>query len=218
MRYTRVKIRTRERNTAYSGSTISECQRSESMSRSKRRSRLAAEPVFVTDKAALRGPGAREDERPIYMLRQAYQGVNQLICREHTGETGGVLTGTAAGRSILIRGFIEAKYSQGTPAALAFTRDTWTYIQQERGRKFPGQTILGWVQIRPNLGVELTEYDRFVQTYYFGRSYQFLYVIDPIQRQEGIYRWCGEELVRYRGLYVVSGRPGRSRSGRGGEG
>ena len=103
---------------------------------------------------------------------------------------------------IIIRGFIEAKYCEGTPTTLKFTHESWEYIHRNIDEKYPKYKIVDWIHTHPNFGIFLSEYDKFIQNNYFNEENKIAYLIDPIQNIEGFYFWINGNIEKCKGFYV----------------
>lgn len=147
-----------------------------------------------------------QEDKTIYIAQSTYKEIHRFTKDKTTNESGGVLLGNVVeefGKThIVIRAFIEAKYSEGTPTTLKFTHETWEYIHNEAEKKYPNYKILGWIHTHPDFGIFLSEYDKFIQENFFKDANQIAYVVDPIQNIEGFYFWINEKIERCKGFYV----------------
>ena len=150
------------------------------------------------------GDCAHED-KCIYISQPVYRNIHLFAEDKTQVESGGVLMGKtieAFGKThILISGFIQAKYSTGTPTTFTFTHESWEYIYKEVER-YPGQKIIGWIHTHPNFGIFLSENDRFVQQTAFSGENQVAYVIDPINGSEGFFHWKNGAMEQSKGFYL----------------
>ena len=123
-----------------------------------------------------------------------------------TNESGGMLVGTVIEEfgktNIVISGFVEAKYAEGTPTTLKFTHETWDYVHKDIEKKHSGKKIVGWIHTHPDFGIFLSEYDKFIQQNFFSEDYQIAYVVDPIQNIEGFYFWINGNIEKCKGFYI----------------
>lgn len=146
-----------------------------------------------------------EENKNIYISQPVYKQIHSFTRNKTKNESGGMLIGNVVEEfgktNIIVNGFVEAKFSQGTPTTLTFTHETWDYVHKEIKKRFPEQKIVGWIHTHPNFGIFLSEYDKFIQENFFREDYQIAYVIDPIQKIEGFYFWVGGEITRCRGYY-----------------
>ena len=147
-----------------------------------------------------------EANKNIYILQSAYKEIHSFTKNKTTNESGGILVGTVIEEfgktNIVIYGFVEAKYAEGTPTTLKFTHETWDYVHGEIEKKYENAQIVGWIHTHPDFGIFLSEYDTFIQENFFKEDYQIAYVVDPIQHIEGFYFWLNEKIERCKGFYI----------------
>lgn len=147
-----------------------------------------------------------EENKNIYISQPVYKEIHKFTKNKTTNESGGMLVGTVIEElgktNIIISGFVEAKYSEGTPTTLKFTHETWDYVHKQIEKKHPGKKILGWIHTHPDFGIFLSEYDKFIHQNFFSDPHQIAYVVDPIQKIEGFYFWINENLEKCKGFYI----------------
>ncbi|MDO4543574.1 MAG: Mov34/MPN/PAD-1 family protein [Clostridia bacterium] len=147
-----------------------------------------------------------EENKNIYISQAVYKDIHRFTQNKTTNESGGILVGSVIeefGKSnIVIAGFIEAKYCEGTPTTLTFTHETWEYVHKEIEKKHKGQKIVGWIHTHPDFGIFLSEYDKFIHKNFFSEEHQVAYVVDPIQNVEGFYFWINGNIERCKGFYI----------------
>lgn len=147
-----------------------------------------------------------EEDKNIYISQSAYKEIHAFAKNKLTNESGGMLIGNvieAFGKiNIVIHGFVEAKFSEGTPTTLKFTHQTWDFVHEQTNKKYENGKIIGWIHTHPNFGIFLSEYDKFIQNNFFKEDYQIAYVVDPVQHIEGFYFWINEKIERCKGFYI----------------
>ena len=147
-----------------------------------------------------------EENKNIYIAQDVYRKIRKFTKNKLTNEAGGILVGHTIEElgktNIMITGFIEAKHSEGTPTTLTFTHETWEYIHAEVARKYPGKKILGWIHTHPDFGIFLSDYDKFIHENFFNDENQIAYVVDPIQKIEGLYFWIDGKLTKCTGFFI----------------
>lgn len=147
-----------------------------------------------------------QEDKNIYISQSTYKEIQKFTKNKLTNESGGMLIGNvveAFGKTnIIIRGFVEAKYSEATPTTLKFTHETWDYVHGVVEKKYEDGKILGWIHTHPDFGIFLSEYDKFIQNNFFREDYQIAYVVDPIQHIEGFYFWINDRIERCKGFYI----------------
>lgn len=153
------------------------------------------------------GIGERvEEDKNIYIAQNVYKEIHRFTKDKTENESGGVLVGNIVEefgkQNIIIRGFIEAKYCEGTPTTLKFTHESWDYIHKEIDKRFPKYKIVGWIHTHPDFGIFLSEYDKFIQQNFFNDENQVAYVVDPIQKIEGFYFWINGKIEKCKGFYI----------------
>ena len=147
-----------------------------------------------------------EEDKNIYISQAVYKEIREFTKKKTVNESGGMLIGNVIEEfgktNIVIHGFVEAKYSEGTPTTLKFTHETWDYVHGEINNKYEDAQIVGWIHTHPDFGIFLSEYDKFIQQNFFKEDYQIAYVVDPIQHIEGFYFWINEKIEKCKGFYI----------------
>ena len=145
-------------------------------------------------------------DKNIYIMQSVYKEIHEFTKDKVTVESGGMLMGyivQANGKTnIIIDGFIEGKYSEGTPTTLKFTHETWDYVHKEADTHFPHDKIIGWIHTHPNFGIFLSNYDKFIHQNFFNDENQIAYVVDPIQHIEGFFFWINGQIEKCPGFYI----------------
>ncbi len=147
-----------------------------------------------------------EEDKNIYISQKAYKEIHEFTKNKTKVESGGMLVGGVVEelgkKNIIIQGFIEAKYAEGTPTTLKFTHETWDYVHKRINDEYSNCTIVGWIHTHPDFGIFLSDYDKFIQENFFKEDYQIAYVVDPIQHIEGFYFWINGKIERCKGFYI----------------
>ena len=137
-----------------------------------------AADLSLPQNIVLFGEQGTEDKK-VYISQQAYKEIHRFTRDKTMNESGGVLLGNVVEEfgkvHIIIRAFIEAKYSEGTPTTLTFTHESWDYIHKEESKKYPDYKILGWIHTHPDFGIFLSEYDTFIHENFFNEENQVAY-------------------------------------------
>jgi proteasome lid subunit RPN8/RPN11 len=145
-------------------------------------------------------------DKDIYISQSTHKEIREFSENKTEVECGGMLIGCVIEEfgktNIIIHGFVEAKYSEGTPTTLKFTHETWEYVHSEIAKKYKGMKIVGWIHTHPDFGIFLSEYDKFIQTNFFSDENQIALVVDPIQKSEGFYYWINGKIERCGGYYL----------------
>ncbi len=147
-----------------------------------------------------------EEDKNIYISQSVYKEIHKFTKNKTTNESGGMLIGSVIEEfgktNVIIKGFVEAKFSEATPTTLKFTHETWDYVHKEIDKKFKNQKIVGWIHTHPDFGIFLSEYDKFIHENFFSDANQVAYVVDPIQGIEGFYFWINEKIEKCKGFYI----------------
>lgn len=144
-----------------------------------------------------------------------YESVLQEILRfsdaERRLERGGFLLGGVfddEGCYVEVNGFLPARATVGHAARLCFTHDTWAQLHDEIARRDPPPQIVGWHHTHPQLGVFLSDYDRFIHRHFFSAAWQLALVVDPCRGELAFFQWRGEDIVDCGFVYVPGDPPG----------
>lgn len=142
----------------------------------------------------------------IILDESIYSIINKFSQTDLKNEQGGFLIGefiNKDGKNILkIYGFLEAKYVDSKRTSLTFTHKTWENIHSEKEQYYPNASIVGWFHTHPGFGVFLSEYDKFIQKNFFNLPWQVAYVIDPIQKSDGFFRWVNNSIEPVDGFKI----------------
>jgi proteasome lid subunit RPN8/RPN11 len=108
-------------------------------------------------------------------------------------ELGGMLLGELVTESVtpLVRilAAIEAKHTEATQTSIKFTHEAWNDINEIKDSKYPNLRIVGWFHTHPGFGVFLSRWDMFIQENFFNLPWQVAYVVDPLGKTSGFFRW-----------------------------
>jgi|LSQX01.2.fsa_nt_gb proteasome lid subunit RPN8/RPN11 len=118
----------------------------------------------------------------------------QTFAKTDTGkELGGVLLGELIADSVIpqvrIKAAIEAKHTEAVQTSVKFTHDTWDDINRVKDEKYPDMRIVGWFHTHPGFGIFLSRWDMFIQENFFNLPWQVAYVVDPVGKTSGFFRW-----------------------------
>jgi proteasome lid subunit RPN8/RPN11 len=114
-------------------------------------------------------------------------------------EVGGVLVGrTSQEQSApVVTAAIAAASASERRSTLTFTQDTWEHVHRILERDHPDQQIVGWYHSHPGFGIFLSEHDLFIHRNFFSGASQIALVVDPLQGQEGVFGWQGDEIAMW---------------------
>ena len=157
----------------------------------------------------LAGDGDQRNFR-ILVDPEVHDGVECYAGSDTTKELGGILLGRQledeGNRYIVVEGYVIALHTDSQRASLTFTHKSWDQMHLERERNYPGLKIVGWFHTHPGFGIFLSSYDLFIQKSFFDLPWQVAYVVDPVRKTRGFFRWENTEIVpsEYRLLQMPS--------------
>lgn len=141
----------------------------------------------------------------VLVTNKALSEVEEYAAGDQKYERGGFLLGRCFGKRkqavVSIEAWIAAKYATHRKASITFTHRDWEYMAMEHERLYPNLRVVGWFHTHPGYGVFLSSYDLFIQKNFFSDEYQVALVIDPVEKQRGIFLWENSEIVK--GEYQV---------------
>lgn len=119
--------------------------------------------------------------------------IGDYVATDTTKELAGVLLGEvvtdADGSLVRVLAEIEAKHTEAVHTSVTFTHATWEDIYRVKDEKFPELKIVGWFHSHPGFGIFLSRWDMFIQQNFFNLPWQIAYVVDPVNRTNGFFRW-----------------------------
>lgn len=146
------------------------------------------------------------DDVRIYIHQDVYKDMLNYAASDISTELGGVLVGNHVNDlntvSVIISGYIKARYTDASAASLTFTHETWNDIYRELDQNYSGKRIVGWQHTHPDYGIFLSGFDLFIQENYFREPYQVAYVIDPVQNENGFFQWKNGNIQKAGGYYI----------------
>ncbi|HEY8668068.1 MAG TPA: Mov34/MPN/PAD-1 family protein [Tepidisphaeraceae bacterium] len=141
-------------------------------------------------------PQARGQRRPGYQVVIAQSVLNAMYKHGHSmpqTEICGVLVGRGMqdelGPFLLVDASIEGDHAEGHAAQVTFTADTWLHIQEVMDREHADRRIVGWYHTHPGFGIFLSGMDLFIQDNFFNLPWQFAFVYDPVNDEQGLFAW-----------------------------
>ncbi|HEY3267032.1 MAG TPA: LysM peptidoglycan-binding domain-containing protein [Armatimonadota bacterium] len=133
------------------------------------------------------------DRPEIWMDPAVAASIEQFAQTDTTRELGGVLLGelrTDGPRPLVrVTAAIEAKHTEAVSTSVKFTHATWDDIHRVKDEQYPGLKIVGWYHTHPGFGIFLSRWDLFIQHNFFNLPWQIAYVVDPIGKTRGFFRW-----------------------------
>lgn len=154
------------------------------------------------------------DDLPIFIDLDALADIEAHARSNTRVELGGVMLGGQyeddQGRPfVLIADTLRARHYESTAGSFKFTHETWAEFTRQRADRPADLRIVGWYHTHPNMGIFLSEMDRFICEHFFGRPGDVALVVDPCQGQRGFFHWTGEVPARTQrtgGFHVFASR------------
>ncbi|HHW67502.1 MAG: hypothetical protein PWP07_153 [Epulopiscium sp.] len=101
----------------------------------------------------------------------------------------------------IINGAIQFKSSLAEDKVL-LTDEVLNEVKAKLNKYFPDRELMGWMHTQPGYGIFLTTQDIRLQKQFFGKPYQTLMIIDPIENMEAFFLWDKEEVRSAEGYYI----------------
>ncbi|MGE5405985.1 MAG: Mov34/MPN/PAD-1 family protein [Candidatus Saccharibacteria bacterium] len=170
---------------------------------SKRRLPLGSKPPRT--RLAVMGDS---DEQALYINWVALKSVIDHAQSSPEREIGGFLLGTefndVRGTCLDIKQAIEAQNTVERAASVTFTHASWDSFNLVHARQWAEYGVAGWYHSHPGFGVFLSEYDLFIHRNFFNEPFHVALVIDPINREIGLFTWQGKQIKAASGLAVYA--------------
>lgn len=140
------------------------------------------------------GDSSKVADRPeIRMDPEVRSQIESFAATDMTKELGGVLLGelvTDQGTPLVhVKAAIEAEHTEAVHTSVKFTHATWESINRIKDQKYPELRIVGWFHTHPGFGIFLSRWDMFIQENFFNLPWQIAYVVDPVNKTSGFFRW-----------------------------
>lgn len=143
---------------------------------------------------------------PIYVHEAALEGMENHAASSPRAEIGGALLGGVYRwkDSLYVRvdDFAAAKSATENRSSLTFTHETWSQLNSEREARMPELGMVGWYHTHPDLGVFLSDKDRFIQQSLFSGAEQIALVIDPVSNERAFFHWSNGQMSKLTGFYI----------------
>ncbi len=135
----------------------------------------------------------------IWMDKEVQQQIDRYAATDLKKELGGILVGSIEdntfGIALNVTGMIIALNTIADRTSLTFTHESWVQLHKDKENFYPEEKIVGWFHTHPGLGIFTSDYDLFIQKNFFNLPWQVAYVVDPVHKKRGFYRWDGEKIV-----------------------
>jgi proteasome lid subunit RPN8/RPN11 len=149
---------------------------------------------------------------PIFVALDALRDMEAHALSDPRVELGGVLLGEPCVDDqdlpfVVIADSLRARHYENTAGSFTFTHETWAEFTRQRAVMAAELQMVGWYHTHPNMGVFLSELDRFICEHFFNRPSDVALVIDPCQQDRGFFQWSGlGPPQRTGGFYVFASR------------
>lgn len=150
------------------------------------------------------GDSAKAKDSPeVWMDDEVKNQIDLFAATDTSRELGGVLLGEVVldGDTPLVRvlAAIEAKHTEAVHTSVKFTHATWDDINRVKDAKYPHMRIVGWFHTHPGFGIFLSRWDMFIQENFFNLPWQIAYVVDPVGKTSGFFRWENGKIAQIGG-------------------
>lgn len=102
---------------------------------------------------------------------------------------------------VFVKGAILAKNMEAAREHIDFSEEIWADIHEEQEKYFENQEIVGWFFSQAECPVAATEVFTKAHVKNFGGE-KVLMLMDPVEREDGFFRYENGNLVRQRGYYI----------------
>lgn len=131
-----------------------------------------------------------------FIRQHARSSPNMEIC--------GVLIGQKNDKQTIVEGAIAGKDVLQGGAHVTFTQETWNHIHNEKDKKYPDRSIVGWYHSHPGFGVFLSEHDIFIHNNFFSDPGHIAWIFDPNSDEEGCFGWINREVNRINQFEIIT--------------
>ena len=167
------------------------------------------EGIFSVPKN-IRQIGLIKGDCRIYMEDYVYTFLGKI---SGAGESNGgeksclaVLTGETKWDSgvtyVFVKGALTAETEDLSWEHIEFTDRVWQKVQEDMGKYFEGQEIVGWFFAERALPLEATETVQRAHLKNFGGGDKVLMLMEPAEREEAFFRYENNFLVKQSGYYL----------------
>lgn len=102
---------------------------------------------------------------------------------------------------VFVKGAILAKNMEAAREHIDFSEEIWADIHEEQEKYFENQEIVGWFFSQAECPVAVTEIFTKAHVKNFGGE-KVLMLMEPVEREDGFFRYENGNLVRQRGYYI----------------
>lgn len=146
-----------------------------------------------------------QDPVRVILIQQVYREVNEHARSMPHHEVGGVLLGHVYRFEGVY--YIEAIRSlpglrtEAGASHLTFTPDTWSAVNQEREKRFPGLQVVGWYHSHPRMDIFFSGDDVFLHRNFFSQPWHIALVLEPDKFYGGFFIWEDKRIRAATGFY-----------------
>lgn len=102
---------------------------------------------------------------------------------------------------VFVKGAILAKNMEAAREHIDFSEEIWADIHEAHKKYFENQEVVGWFFAQPECPVAATEIFTKAHVKNFGGE-KVLMLMEPVEREDGFFRYENGNLVRQRGYYI----------------
>ena len=150
--------------------------------------------------------GAIDPGLKIYMEDYVYNYLNQYAQAAGYDERLATLVGRYmfidSSPVIFISGAILGKYTEEENGLVKFSSRSFDYVQEQIDTHFKGMEILGWMQSQPGYGTILNPNYKSYHQQYFGKAYQVMFIMDPLEKINSFYINNNGNLAECSGYFI----------------
>jgi proteasome lid subunit RPN8/RPN11 len=169
-------------------------------------------PALIGKARAKKIGAIARDSIPVFIAEDTLDDILSYSAKDLKREVGGFLIGNFCEdhhQFISIDEFLPAADASSKAGSITFTHQTWDNIHEQMEQSFPNRRIVGWHHTHPAMGIFLSNYDKFIHQNFFSQPWQVAIVVDPCQKQFGVFQWRKRELINNGFCIVPSQKRGR---------
>lgn len=102
---------------------------------------------------------------------------------------------------VFVKGAILAEKMEAAREHIDFSEEIWADVHEAQEKYFENQEVVGWFFTQPECPVAATEIFTKAHVKNFGGE-KVLMLMEPVEREDGFFRYENGNLVRQRGYYI----------------
>lgn len=154
-------------------------------------------------------PVGKHAQPEIYLSWPALSSIIDHAESSMAKEIGGFLLGTGSSEKqasyLNIKQSVKAQNTLDSSTSVTFTHSTWERFAQIHSQQYPNYGVAGWYHSHPGFGVFLSEYDMFIHRNFFDELFHVALVVDPVNREIGMFGWVDKEIKMSTSMTIYSG-------------